>query len=202
MISDKEYSKMEFNPIVKKDLTIAYPKLKALMGDVDDKMLRYVILMYDVHSPLKNHYPELHKRKEHAAALAGYDLMKDDVTHLFDFRVKIDDDYEPHEELLKITMKYLKYQNNMVWQMIVSNEQAFSEYSRRVMMPVDGNKDKDILQAVEIKTKIMQSMDDIYQRLQRYTKELSGGDDNLEEMITKRKRLRPEEIAANVQANR
>lgn len=194
---------MEFNPTVKKDMTVVYSKLKDIMGDADDRMMRYVILMYDVNSPLKSHYPELMKRKEHAAAVAGYDLMKEDVTPLFEFRTKTnDDEYEPHEELLNLTMRYLKYQNNMVWQMIVSNEEAFSEYSRRVMMPVDGNRDKDILQAVEIKTKIMQSMDDIYQRLQRYTKELSGGDDNLEEMITKRKRVRPEEIAANVQANR
>ena len=70
------------------------------------------------------------------------------------------------------------------------------------MVPVDGGKDKDILQAVEIKTKIMQSMDDIYQRLQRYYRELSGGDENLEDVIVKRKRLRPEDIAANVQSNR
>jgi hypothetical protein len=68
-------------------------------------------------------------------------------------------------------------------------------------MPVDGARDKDILQAVEIKTKIMSSMDDIYLRLQKYFRDLSGGDEKLEEILTKRKRLRPEEIA-NVQNHR
>jgi hypothetical protein len=198
MISDREYSKIEFDPTVKKSLTTAYPKLKDIVGSGDDKMLRYVILMYDVNSPLRHHYPELGKRKEFAASMAGYDLMKDDVTGLFDF--KIND--EPHEELLDMIIRYLKYQNNWVWSMIVSNEQAFYEYNRRVMMPVEGNRDKDILQAISIKTQIMNSQDDIYQRLQKYYRDLSGGDTNLEEAITIRKRLRPEEIASNVQSNR
>lgn len=197
MISDKEYSRMEFDPTVKKSLTTVYPKLKDIVGSGDDKMHRYVILMYDVNSPLRQHYPELGKRKEFAAYMAGYDLMKDDVTGLFDF--KIND--EPHEELLDMIISYLKYQNNWVWSMIVSNEQAFYEYNRRVMMPVEGNRDKDILQAISIKTQIMNSQDDIYQRLQKYYRDLSGGDTNLEEAITIRKRLRPEEIA-NVQSNR
>ena len=188
---------MEFDPTVKKSLTTAYPKLKDIVGPSEDKMLRYVILMYDVSSPLRQHYPELGKRKEFAASIAGYDLMKDNVVSLFDFKV----DDEPNEVLLDIIIKYLKYQNNWVWSMIVSNEQAFYEYNRRVMMPVEGNKDKDILQAINIKTQIMSSQDEIYQRLQKYYRDLSGGDTNLEEAITIKKRLRPEEIA-NVQNNR
>ena len=202
MISSKEYLKMEFNPTVKNSLTAEYPKLKKILGDADDKMIRYVVLMYDVSSPLRQHYPELGKRKEFAASIAGYDMMKDDVTCLFDFKVKVNDEYEPYEELLDIIIKYLKYQNNWVWTMIISNEQAFFEYNKRVMMPVEGNKDKDILQAISIKTQIMTSQDEIYQRLQKYYKDLSGGDSNLEEAITIRKRLRPEEIAANVHINR
>jgi len=197
MIDEREYKKMEFDPTVKKIMTVAYPKLKEIVGTEDDKMLRYVLLMYDINSPLRQHYPELGKRKEFAAAIAGYDLMKDNVVSLFDF--KIDD--EPHNDLLDVIMKYLKYQNNWVWSMIVSNEQAFYEYNRRVMMPVEGNRDKDILQAINIKTQIMTSQDEIYQRLQKYYRDLSGGDVDLEEAITIKKRLRPEEIA-NVQSNR
>lgn len=202
MISEKEYNKMEFNPTVKKSLTAEYPKLKEIVGDVDDRMIRYIILMYDVSSPLRQHYPELGKRKEFAASISGYDLVKDDVTCLFDFKIKVNDEYEPYEELLNLIIKYLKYQNNWVWTMIISNEQAFFEYNKRVMMPVEGSRDKDILQAISIKTQIMTSQDEIYQRLQKYYKDLSGGDSNLEEAITIRKRLRPEEIAANVYNNR
>lgn len=198
MIDEREYKKMEFDPTVKKQLTVFYPKLKDIVGVGDDRMIRYVILMYDVNSPLRKHYPELGKRKEFAASIAGYDLMRDDVVSLFDF--KIND--EPYEDLIDMIMSYLKYQNNWVWTMIISNEQAFFEYNKRVMLPVEGNRDKDILQAINIKTQIMTSQDEIYQRLQKYYRELSGGDDSLEEAIIVKKRLRPEEIAANVPSNR
>lgn len=197
MIDEKEYKKMEFDPTVKKSLTTQYPKLKDIVGSGDDRMLRYVLLMYDVNSPLRQHYPELGKRKEFAASIAGYDMMKDNVVSLFDFKIN----EEPYEELIDMIMRYLKYQNNWVWTMIVSNSEAFYEYNKRVMMPVEGNKDKDILQGINIKTQIMTSQDEIYQRLQRYYRELSGGDVDLEETIKVRKRLRPEEIA-NVQSSR
>lgn len=197
MITDKELSIIEFNPLSKKPMLTAYPKLKEIIGSGDDRMIRYVILMYDVTSPLRQHYPDLSKRKEFAATLAGFDLMKDDVVSLFEFRLND----EPYEPLLDMITTYLKYQNNWVWSMIVSNEQAFYEYNRRVMMPVEGNRDKDILQAINIKTQIMVSQDDIYQRLQKYYRELSGGDDKLQEAITTRKRLRPEQIA-DVQTSR
>lgn len=195
MINNKIFERMEFNPTVKKNLTVEYPKLKSLFGDFDDKMMRYVILMYDANSPLKEHYPELGKRKEFASTLAGYDIMKDDVVSLFEFRIQDGEDYKPYDELLDLIINYLKYQNNWVWSMIVSNEQAFFEYNKRVMMPVDGNRDKDILQAINIKTQIMTSQDEIYQRLQKYYRELSGGDQNLETEIVKRKRITPENLA-------
>jgi len=202
MIDDKEFTKIEFNPTVKESLTTAYPKLKDIVGEVDDKQIRYVILMYDVNSPLRHHYPDLSKRKEFAADIAGYDLMLDDVTTLFEFRIKNEiDEYVPDEDLVNVIMKYLKYQNNWVWSMIISNEQAFYEYNMRVMLPVEGARDKDILQAINIKTQIMTSQDEIYQRLQKYYKDLSGGDNLLEEAISKKKRINPQSIA-NVQANR
>jgi hypothetical protein len=194
MITD--YSKMEFDPTSKKPLLVQYPKLKHVVGDVDDKMLRYVLLMYDQKSPLREYYPELSKRKTFAASIAGYDVDDDSIVELFDFKVKNDEgELEHNEEILELIIKYLKYQNNWVWSLIISNEQAFYEFNKRVLMPVDGQKDKDILQAIDIKTKIMQSQDEISQRLKKYFKELSGGDDDLEDAIVKRKRLSPESQA-------
>lgn len=201
MITEKEYNRMEFNPVVKKSLTAVYPKLKQIVGDVDDKMLRYVLLMYDMNSPLREYYPEIFKRKQFAASIAGYDLDKDDVVPLFDFKIKDGDDEVAYDELLNLIIKYLKYQNNYVWSMVVGNEQAFYEFNKRVMLPVDGTRDKDILQAITIKTQIMDAQDNIVQRLQKYLRQLTGDDEQLEESITKRKRIRPEDIA-NVQSNK
>lgn len=194
-MNTKLFERMEFNPTVKKGLVYEYPKLKSLFGDFDDKMMRYIILMYDVNSPLKDHYPDLVKRKEAAATMSGYDLLKDDVVKMFEFKIQDGEDYIPYDEMINLVIDYLKYQNNWVWSMIVSNENAFYEYVRRVMMPVEGNRDKDILQAINIKTQVMESQDQIYQRLQRYYRELSGGDSSLQDEIVKRRKISPESIA-------
>jgi hypothetical protein len=200
MIDAREYQSMEFNPMCKKDIMVEYPKLKEIMkGEGEDREVRYIILMYDVNSPLKKHYPDLFRRKQFAARLAGYDLVEEKMDALFDFK---NDLGIPNDRLLNVVISYLKYQNNWVWTMIVSNEQAFYEYNKRVMMPVDGERDKDILQAITIKTQIMAAQDEIYQRLRRYYKDLTGGDENLDELIMTNKRLRPEDIAKNVQPNR
>lgn len=196
MIDEKEYSRMEFNPVVKKSLTVVYPKLKDIVGSVDDKQIRYIILMYDINSPLRNHYPDLARRKEFAASIAGYDLSSDQVEELFEFKVKGDlGEFVPNEQMLKVIIDYLMYTSSRVWSLIVSNEQFFYECAKRVLVPVEDDRDKDLLTAVSTKTKLIESMDAINERLQRYYKDLSGGDTQLEEVITKRKRLSPESIA-------
>ena len=212
MLRDTDFAKMEFLPHTKKAMCVEYPKLCNIVNpklDKDcnkvksklDKTIRYILLMYDSNSPLRMYYPDLEQRKTSAADLAGFDWGHDNMEEIFEFKIREEDTVIPNEELLVMIMNYLKYQNNWVWTMIVSNSEAFYEYNKRVMMPVEGNRDKDILQAINIKTQIMQSQDDIYQRLQRYYKEMSGGDPMLEDEIKVRKRLRPEEIA-NVQSSR
>ena len=213
MLKDSDFLRMEFNPLCKKAVCVEYPKLREivrLQADKDvekvklqtDKMVRYVLLMYDINSPMRTYYPDLEQRKSSSADIAGYDRASDDMDSVFDFKIKLEDStFLPNERILNIIMDYLRYQNNWVWSMIIANEQAFYEYNMRVMMPVDGTRDKDILQAVEIKTRIMTSQDEIYQRLQRYYRDISGGDTVLEESVKIRKRIRPEDIA-NVQPNR
>jgi hypothetical protein len=212
MLKDTDFSKMEFFPLAKKAMCVEYPKLGSIVNpllDKDcnkvkskvDKTIRYILLMYDANSPLRLYYPDLEQRKIAAADLAGFDWGVEDMEEILEFKIKTEGGIVPNEEMLVMIMNYLKYQNNWVWTMIVSNSEAFYEYNKRVMMPVEGNRDKDILQAINIKTQIMQSQDDIYLRLQRYYKEMSGGDPMLEEEIKVRKRLRPEEIA-NVQGIR
>lgn len=214
MIDEKLFDKMEFNPLVKEKLATAYPKLAEIFGKTDDRMLRYVLLMYDITSPLKDAYPELSARKTWAATMAGYkeneeieflkSFTKETKTPVYDDKGKLkyhNKSIELHEPLLEAVQKLIIYQNNRLWAMIVTNEQAFYEYQRRVMAEVGGDADKDALSAITVKTKIMESMDDIDKRLDGYYKRLTSGDGELEETLTKRKRLRPEDIA-NAQANR
>lgn len=198
--------------MVKKAVCVEYPKLREIVKlqldkEADrvksklDKTVRYMLLMYDVNSPMRAYYPDLEQRKTAAADMVGFDWGSEPMEEIFEFKIQQGESVAPNDDLLNMIMEFLKYQNNWVWTMIVSNSEAFFEYNRRVMMPVEGTRDKDILQAINIKTQIMQSQDDIYQRLQKYYRDLSGGDTVLEESIKVRKRLRPEEIA-NVQGAR
>lgn len=187
---------MEFNPTVRKNLIVAYPKLKEIVGQVDDKQLRYVLLMYDVNSPMRNHYPDLAKRKEFSASMAGYNVDTDNVEELFEFKIKNNEkEYVSNEQLLKLIMDYLMYASSRIWSLIVSNEQFFYECSKRVLVPVEDDRDKDLLTAVSTKTKLIESMDAINERLQRYYSQLTGGDSQLDDTIAKKKRLSPESIA-------
>lgn len=201
MIPDKDYSQMEFNPLIKRKLLTEYPKLSQIIGERDDKMIRYVLLMYDQNSPLRKYYPDVNKRKDFAAAIAGYDADKD-ISKIENLKtltenVTTEDGQKvvPYEELLESISTYMTYQNSRLWTMIVTNEQSFYEYQRRIMAEVGGEADKDALSAITIKTKLLEAMDDIHKRLDRYYSELTGGDQDLEMAIMIKKRLSPESKA-------
>jgi hypothetical protein len=192
---------MEFPPVGKKKLVEQHPKLKTIVGDlVDDKMLRYVLLMYDINSPLKNHYPELAKRKEWAASLAGYDVESEEVKSLYTLTIECTETsedgkekkvIEPHEELVNMITNIIAYQNNRTWTMIVTNEQTFYEYHKRVMMEIS----EDGLKNVQVKTSLLQAMDEIDSRLEVYYRRISGEDGALEDAITKKRRITAESLA-------
>mgnify|MGYP006933437131 CR=1 FL=1 len=204
-----EYSQMEFDPTVK-SLWKTYPKLKDILGEIEERSARYILLMYDKNSPLKDAYPDIEKRKMFAADIAGFDpdIDKEVIEELRTFSrrkkleggdIAVNEKGEliiiPTDDLLECLTKYLIHQSNRVWAMIVANESAFYEYHRKVMTEVTDGGDKDVLQAVTIKTKLMESMDDIDKRLQGYYRELSGNDRTLEESLTKRKKISAESQA-------
>lgn len=195
-------SNMQFDPTCSGTMVSKYPFLKDIASGIPDKAVRYLLLMYDSKSPLRNMYPDLQKRKEFAAVVAGYDLVKDEskfeelktfvhiVTNEEGDEVKV-----PCEDYLEFLTKLLMYQSSRVWSMIVANESAFYEYHRKVMAEVTDGGDKDILQAVTIKTKLMEAMDDIDKRLKGYYREMSGDDKGLDDLIVKRKKISAESQA-------
>lgn len=209
---DIDYSKMEWDPTVKKPLAEAYPKINQIFGQkVNDKSLRYVIAMYDQKSPIKDVYPELGQRKKFSAAAAGVNLDKEEkyFKELSSLTVEVktvirnaDGDkigsqttIEPYDEVLDLISKFVIYQNNRVWTMIITNENAFYEYQKRIMAEIGGDADKDALTAITIKTKLMEAMDQIHSRLQGYYRELYGEDEDLVISMSKRKRVTAENQA-------
>ena len=191
IFSESDFDSMFFNPYgIKGSILKKYPKIKMFKSflKADDKLIRYVLYVYDLNTPLKEYYPDLKIRKEEAAKLSGYDLVKDkDFLYQIFFFTDL--------KTLEMVDEFLKKQNNRVWSMIVSNEQTFFEYQTKLLRPVDGDKDKDILQALQIKSKIMDDLNTINDRLETYYLKLYGEDDNLLQTIKADKRLTQEFIA-------
>ena len=78
--------------------------------------------------------------------------------------------------------------------MIVSNEEVFYEYQSKLLIKTEEDRDKDLLQALQIKSKIMSDMDVINDRLESYYGKLYQGDSELIAHV-QLKNISPEEIA-------
>lgn len=191
IFNKEDFDKMIFNPFkVKRPLKKVFPKMKMFKSFefADDQMIAYVLYMYDQNTPLKEQFPDLKIRKEQAANLSGYSLSRDDkFLHDLFFFVS--------ERLVQMVDEFLRKQNNRIWSMIVSNEQTFFEYQTKLLSPVEGDRDKDILQALQIKSKIMDDLNTINDRLDSYYMKLYGEDQELLKVIKADKRLTPEFIA-------
>lgn len=182
-----------FNPL-EKDLYGRYPQLRELRPSCDnaDKVLKYILMMYDPHSPLVKDIRDLEMRKQTAAQLVGFDIMLDDefLDELFN--------YKNAEIVNKIDAFLKEYIEVRLWSMIVSNEETFYEYAGRMRQPIKiGLKgDKDELGAVAIKSKLSADMDEINDRLDKYYDKLYA-DPELKEVKMKPK-ITPESMGAGV----
>lgn len=183
MLQTIDFTGMNVNP---HDLS-GFPAYKQVFGNVSEAEAKYIIFMYDSKSPLKTYYSNLEARKTAAAELAG--IPADKTRDLFHMK---------HPNVVSAVMNFLQFQNSHLWILIVSNEEAFAEYSENVISRVDAGDDdttdKDILAAVEKKTKLLDAMHNIRTRLESYYREFYGDDDVVRVEI-KHRRSTPESQA-------
>lgn len=182
-----------FNPL-ERNLLAKYPQLVVLLPKCkdDEKVLKFIISMYDPNNPVvrENRDPLLRKRS--CAMLAGFDLVKDEVflDEIFNYT---------NEEIVEKTDRFLKeFVHIRLWSMICANEQTFFEYSKRMMKPVEeaGAKEKDLMSAIAIKSKLSEDMDAINNRLDSYYDKLYG-DADLKNKVVKMK-ISPESMSGTV----
>lgn len=199
-----DFSKMRYDPT--SEVVKNYPELVSQLGIHDEKMIKYILLMYDEKSPMRNAYPDLEKRKEFCADFAGYDskihaeVIKDLKSMTKDEKTPVGDDEDEKfktvtviwDEFVDAVLSFVINQNSRLWAMIVTNEQAFYEYQRRVMAEIDGNANKSSLEAINTKTKLLEAMDDIDKRLDSYYHKLSGGDKSVEDAAARKRRTTAE----------
>lgn len=153
-----------------------------------DKIIKYIILMYDKNSPLVRKFTDLATRKMNAATMAGFDLKVDDdvLQSIYDF-------IDPR--ISEMVIGFLRFQNNLLFSMLVSNEQTFFEYQQSLLSAVMMlRNDKDKLTALAVKSKLMDDSDVIAERIEKYYKQIYMDDKAID--FVKKKSSSPESVAA------
>lgn len=193
---NEEFESMSFNVYMSKnkDILKDIPKLERISNfkkilssfkDAGVSVVKYVCYMYDQGSPMKRHFPELAQRKRECSNMAGLSKHAHIEQSLFEMTNPL---------FLLAIDEFLKFQNHRVWSMIVSNEEVFYEYQSKLLIKTEEDRDKDLLQALQIKSKIMSDMDVINDRLESYYDKLYQGDSELIAHV-QLKNISPEEIA-------
>lgn len=177
MYKSSDFDKCLFNPCVE-DIFEAYPqlgKIKLISNSVDNRLMKYIISVYDYRSPIVLHNRELKIRKQVAAEFAGYDYVNDNLKPIFNIE---------HDYILQAIDAFLKsFIHSRIWYMICCNENIFWEYGQRMLSPV-ANKDdsgkpmteKAITEAMALKTKLSEDMSSIDERLDASYKRLYGNE--------------------------
>lgn len=160
------------------------------VNEPDIKQLaKYVVLVYDPDSPFRIKYPNLDKRKLEVAVWVGYDL-KEDADRLEDImslRSAIVAEMV-YEFLLTLP------KNNKLWMLIISNEETFYEFQRALQSGVEFTKDdRDKLQTISIKDKLLDSSETILARLDALYKKMFEEPEIVDK--AQKKRITPENMA-------
>jgi hypothetical protein len=173
-MSELDFSRCFFDP-QPKNLLKTYPELQEISGD--ERLLRYIIALYDLNSPLVRKYMDIGIRKREAARMAGYDLRKEEneLEAIYSFE---------NEAARKAAVRFLKkYQFPREWYMICANEHTLYEYGERMLKPIDSEKtniEKDWIGALADKEKLSAGMEAINRRIETGYKRLFGDDAALE----------------------
>ena len=168
-------------------------KITNAFGLVDDsrndieKLIKYIMYMYDKYSPRREMYQELEERKTECALLSGYKESKDKkiLKELFNLTDK---------RACKLISSFLKFQNHKTWAMLLSNEEVLWQYQQELLRPItDFRQDKEKLQALDIKSKLMNECDSMIKRIEGYENKIYGDDNKLKEEM--KNATSPENIA-------
>jgi DUF1680 family protein len=182
IFSDSEFDNLAL-PIREKDLH-KHPTVKHIFGSItisDIPIIKYVALLYDVKSPMRLKIPDVAMRKEECAEMAE---LKDNIESIFDLS---------HEKVLGYINAYLKYQSSKVWAVLAANEEVLWQYQQELLTPIVNYKnDKDKLQALDMKSKLMNECDAIIKRIDAYEEKLFGDNKQEKEKIIN---FTPETIA-------
>lgn len=183
------------------------PAWKNFTSTHKDKVYRYAILMYSMHSDLHRTYPKIKERRVKALHDAGFSKKSDGTYGKFaEESLNWDND-----EVREIFLQFIKYQNEPKWAQLVTLENMFWENLEHMNRPLsNGNRDKapkdeDRLKALDLKARLMDQNEKILESIDNLKHQLFRDDEdaihsfrrqaiNSPEKFAKRHKLKAEAV--------
>lgn len=179
------------NPLHPEPILEAYSWLNAIIqpdwhDGYLDRLMRYMILVYDPKSPLIHNERDFGSRRNIAAELAGFTESDEDfMTGVFTMT---------HDFFPELVVAFLKrFARSKEYAAIVVVENCFWESVQKLIEPISGKDSKAELEAVQKKSAIKDELDKDMARLEKYYKAFFGEDELLEKKAMGR--MTPEMIA-------
>lgn len=196
MYSEKDFKGCYFNPI-KKDLA-SEEKLSTMfdiLGEVaqPEAVVNSLVSIFDPSSPYVRDIQDHIERKKSAA----FDFGVSDIDGIVAFSNK------SYAEAANWFLR--TFVRSMDWAIIQANTETFWEYQLRLMTPISYGeegaaiRDKDVMSAIQVKSKLAEDLSLISDRIQRHTRIFYGGDEQIIKAASKS--ISSEQIA-NVLKNR
>lgn len=186
----KDFEGCQFNPLASGKMLDTYPQLAEIiipewMDEYTDRILRYIIMVYDPKSPLINNERDLNYRKGVAGELAGLD---DEIIAEAIYT-------STHTYSADLTVKFLcRFARSKEWAAICAFESSFWESIKEVIEPITGKNSREKLDSVQKKSAIKEEIEKDILRLDKLYRVFFGEDDDLQSKG--RRRLTPELVAS------
>jgi uncharacterized protein YaaW (UPF0174 family) len=125
---------------------------------------------------LHTQVPVLAERKNVAAVLAGYDLEKDSniLAQMFKLSAGL---------YIEIVKQMLKVQHSRAFSTLVAQEAYFEQILEQLILPVEEEEGKDLLQSYQIKAKLNESLAVLRVQIDTLYEEIFKGDLDLQEKV-------------------
>jgi hypothetical protein len=161
LIEDEECKEVfqSLTSLYKNDQKTRHAKIRI----TDVPLIKYIALMYDRNSPIKNY--SLERRKEEGAIRSDLDHSIKEVFAM------------THERARAFAHLYLRYENDKIWANLRSHEDYFWELQLGLSNADVGLKDLDL------KSKLSKAMDETVDKIEKWESKLFGDNTAGKELI-------------------
>lgn len=146
--SEKEFERMMFNPMEvppQKHITNHFHKLRKItefnrqLGPIQkNKVIRYIMFLYDKNSPFRTKFQDILKRKVEAAKGAGWETVEGGV-----FERAVEEILRGHNPLVNdMAVAFIRLHRNFKYSYLVSLEESFYRMMLEIMSGTTSNVDK------------------------------------------------------------